>query len=182
MVQFPVYVFFSHKPLDECKQLILDYQSKSSVAMVNYLQKNYWNYSFKTTQGEVGYESNIADDVAGLVIGDRCFDLKNKYKYVLDLGAEWKMHTGMPFVFAVWVTKEFLSSSFREAFNNALASGVQNLDWSAKPHSEKYNYLFHNISYQFDTSKRASFDLFMEYLTEKQMITSYLNHYPDHAN
>ena len=96
---------FSEIPLNKCDTIILDYQSRSSVVLTKYLHEKYWLYDLKFVQGKPGYEKKIQDRTAGLVIGDRCFNLKEIFPYHLDLGEAWKKYTELPFVFAVWVSR-----------------------------------------------------------------------------
>lgn len=158
---------FSEIPLAECDILLLDYQSRTSSAMARYFQNKYWNYNLEFVDGEEGYESNIRGRTAGLVIGDRCFALKDRYNHILDLGQAWKEKENLPFVFAVWVSKIKLEQSFKLSFNQALANGVQNLQWSAPINSPSYDYLKNYISFPFDESKRTAFNIFMEYLKKE---------------
>ncbi len=163
---------YSEIPIEECEYLILDYQSRSSVALTKYLEDKHWQYGFDLIQGEPGYEENIRGNYAGLVIGDRCFTLKDRYQYTVDLGHEWKQITGLPFVFAVWITKIGLADEFKEAFNQALANGVGHLEWSVPKDSPAWNYLAHNISYDFNEDKKKAFKLFMKYLEEEMVTTA----------
>lgn len=158
---------FSEIPLNECDTLLLDYQSRTSAALTRYFQNNYWNYNLNFIDADIGYESQIKAKIAGLVIGDRCFSLKDRFTYVVDLGEVWKMKENLPFVFAVWVSKIELDASFKIAFNQALADGVNNLQWSAPLKSPSYDYLKNYISFPFDESKRKAFNIFMQYLKQE---------------
>ncbi|MBO97835.1 MAG: radical SAM protein, partial [Flavobacteriales bacterium] len=53
--------------------------------------------------------------------------MKDKYKYVYDLSSIWKKLTGLPFVFALWVTNKNLDNKFLSQFNLALSFGVKNI-------------------------------------------------------
>ena len=70
---------------------------------------------------------NISGDKAGLVIGDRAFDLNKKYKYVYDLSLSWKKMTGLPFVFAAWISNKELPENFISELELALKNGVNNI-------------------------------------------------------
>ena len=59
-----------------------------------------------------------------MVIGDRTFALPWRFPYIYDLGEIWQQHTGLPFVFAAWVTTKKLDPDFLEQFNEALAMGL----------------------------------------------------------
>ena len=62
---------FSDVPLNEIENVLLDYQSRTSVLLLQILLKEHWRLSPKLTVAESGYESLIEGNTAGLVIGDR---------------------------------------------------------------------------------------------------------------
>ena len=78
--------------------------------------------------GTADYENKIAGTTAGLVIGDRALEQRQKSKYIYDLGTAWKEMTGLPFVFAAWVSNKELPAEFIEAFNKANETGFIHLD------------------------------------------------------
>ena len=63
---------FSQVPMDEIKQVYLDYQSRTSVNLAKVLLKEYWkkDVEFIDASGE-DFRENIAGSTAGVVIGDR---------------------------------------------------------------------------------------------------------------
>jgi chorismate dehydratase len=73
-----------------------------------------------------GFEKQIKGTTAGVVIGDRAFKLNETDLKRWDLSNTWKDMTGLPFVFATWVSNRNLPSEFIFAFNDALRIGLQN--------------------------------------------------------
>ena len=60
---------------------------------------------------------------------------KNKGRYRListDLGLEWKKFTGLPFVFAAWVSNKRLDDDFIKSFNEANEYGLEKIESVAK--------------------------------------------------
>ena len=53
--------------------------------IINYIIKRLLEGNPKLIYSDIGFEKNISGNNAGLVIGDRAFDLNKKYKYVYDL-------------------------------------------------------------------------------------------------
>ena len=91
---------FSDVPISEIASIYLDYQSRTSVALLKILLKEYWGLDPEFKDAELGFEESISGINAALVIGDRAFGLNRKHQYVYDLSAIWKEMTGFPFVFA----------------------------------------------------------------------------------
>ena len=96
---------FSEVPMDEIKKVYLDYQSRTSVALLKWLMKEYWGIDPEIMQAvDENYRNEIKGTTAGLVIGDRAFEQRKISTFIYDLGSEWKKITGLPFVFAAWVS------------------------------------------------------------------------------
>src|SRR5690606_8323463 len=115
---------FSDVPIEDITGLYLDYQSRSSVALARYLLRRYWKVSPALLRAEAGYEERVKDTVAGLVIGDRALRQRQKNKYVYDLAEAWIAHTGLPMVFAAWVSNKSLPREFIDQFDEATGTGT----------------------------------------------------------
>lgn len=129
---------FSEVPLAEIKSIILDYQSRTSVALLKLLLKAHWKIAPELIMGETGYEDKIGGTTAGLVIGDRAFKQRLKSPYIYDLGAAWKEMTGLPFVFAAWVSNKKLDENFLVEFNKAVGLGLGELEAIVAKQEYKY--------------------------------------------
>lgn len=158
---------FSDVPMNEIKKVYLDYQSHSSVALLKYLMKEYWGIRPELVQAEDDkYRNEIKGANAGLVIGDRAFEQRKISTFIYDLGSEWKKITGLPFVFAAWVSKRKLPIDFIAAFNDANAAGLQHIDEIADEtafdlYDLKKYYKLH-LSYRLDDAKRKGMEHFLE--------------------
>ena len=64
------------------------------------------------------FESNIKGNTAGVIIGDRAYNYRDNFPYVYDLSNAWKKFSGLPFVFACWVSNKPLDPSFKKAFSS----------------------------------------------------------------
>lgn len=163
---------YSQVPLNEIKTVTLDYQSKSSITLTKVLFKFFWNFEVDYLDAMPGFENEIKNTNAAVVIGDRTFELNGKFKYEYDLAEEWKKFTGLPFVFAAWVSTEKLPQEFIKEFNSVLKHGIDNIllaikeDYNLKSLSEDQTieYLVSRIDYNLDADKRKALDLFLEYI------------------
>jgi len=159
---------YSDVPIEEIESIALDYQSRTSVALLKVLLKEYWQLNPELKKSDVGFEDNIKGKHAALVIGDRAFTLNTKHKFIYDLSAIWKEMTDLPFVFAAWVSNTKLSQDFINAFNKALEKGLGNIDKALALERESYpncenpeDYLNNKISYSLDAEKQKGMELFL---------------------
>jgi len=160
---------YSETPLKEIEEIYLDYQSKTSVELLRILCREYWKITPKFKNSEKGFEDKIEGRTAALIIGDRAFAANKKYKYVYDLSEIWKEMTGLPFVFACWISNKNIDENFLSEFNSALKFGLSEIDKSVEiekhnfPHCNNPNdYLNNKISYILDKEKRKGMELFLE--------------------
>jgi chorismate dehydratase len=81
------------------------------------------------------------------------------------LGLAWKAMTGLPFVFAAWISNKKIPAEFIDAFNRANALGLNSLDDIAEQQQYKsydlHQYYTENISYRLDEHKKEGMKLFM---------------------
>src|SRR5687768_5763961 len=96
-------MLYSFVPLGEIEEVLLDYQSRTSLLLARVLAKEYWKICPRWVNAGEGFENDIRDRTAAVVIGDRTFSLSGKFPFQYDLSAEWHKMTGLPFVFACWV-------------------------------------------------------------------------------
>ncbi len=162
-------VLASEVPVDEVDTVLMDYQSRSSVLLAKVLAKFYWKKEFHWENTCNNFQNvSIKGKTAGVVIGDRVFEVEKRYPYCYDLSEEWMKFTGLPFVFAVWVATSELPKQFEEQFNKALEFGVNSLDEVARIETKKYpdvninDYFTNNINYPLDEKKRAGMNKFLE--------------------
>lgn len=160
---------FSEKPLPEIKRLYLDFHSKTSATLAPILCREYWNIQLEFLQATEGFEQRIGGDTAGLVIGDRAIGLEKRFPFVYDLGEAWLDWTGLPFVFAAWISVRPIETEFLAQFNRALQSGIAHIPELTKilpsmPGFDVEAYFRQNISYELDDAKWAGLQHFLQYL------------------
>jgi chorismate dehydratase len=162
---------FSEVPMNEIKKVWLDYQSRSSVELLKWLMKEYWGINPELIEAtDENYRKEIKGTSAGLVIGDRAFEQRKISTFLYDLGMEWRSITGLPFVFAAWVSNKQLPADFIIDFNNANGLGLQHIDEIIASHPfdlydlKKY-YTLH-ISYKLDERKKKGMELFLQCIKE----------------
>ncbi|MCF8459447.1 MAG: menaquinone biosynthesis protein [Flavobacteriales bacterium] len=162
---------FSEVPLEEIEEVLLDYQSRTSVQLVQLLAQKHWKITPKWKQADADFIENIKGKTAGVVIGDRAFPLHEKFPVVKDLAQEWKDLTGLPFVFACWVSNKPLSAEFVSEFQEALNFGLNHKQEAIASLANDNNetlvrYVEKVISYKLDDKKLQALKLFHEWLSK----------------
>lgn len=158
---------FSEVPLTKIKKIYLDYQSRTSSELLKWIIKESWGIHPQIVDAkDEDYLEEIRGTTAGLVIGDRAFEQRSRSAYFFDLGSEWKKVTGLPFVFAAWVSNKILPEEFIIAFNNANALGLKHLDEIISQHPFRLydlkKYYTKDLKYRFDDEKRKGMEKFLE--------------------
>ena len=160
---------FSEVPIEQVKEVYLDYQSRTSVNLAKVLLKEYWKIDVELIDatGE-DFRSRLTGTTAGVIIGDRALEQRSKSKYIYDLGEAWKAHTGLPFVFAAWIANKKLPEEFVAAFNEANALGLSNIEEVVREnyfqHFDLHKYYTSCISYALDEEKKKGLELFLNKL------------------
>ncbi len=159
---------FSEVPLERVEKVLLDYQSRTSVALARVLIKHYWKITPVLEDAKEDFREYIKGTTAAVVIGDRAFEQRRQSTYMYDLAAAWKAFTGLPFVFAAWVANKKLPGEFIKQFNQANKIGLLSIDKvvaeNPYPLYDLDYYYHHNISYHLTADKRIGLDKFLSFL------------------
>jgi chorismate dehydratase len=157
---------YSNIPLEECDQIILSAESRTSNLLVQLINRDYWkfNLDFKPASSVLPSPSPPPSS-AFLFIGDICFEKEKEFAYRTDLGLAWKEWTGLPFAFACWVSVKPVDPDFEQRLNQAFEKGIQAIphlifQGPTSPEILK-SYLKENISYAFDGGKREAMERFL---------------------
>ena len=156
---------FSDVPITEIKEILLDYQSRTSAALLKILLKEHWHINPVMTDTKDGYQELIKGTTAGLIIGDRALKQRKKSRYIYDLAEAWQQMTGLPFLFAAWVSNKQLPRSIIVSFNQTTGKGLDHIpDIVAAndfPDYDLTTYYTKNIDYRLDEDKQKALELFL---------------------
>jgi chorismate dehydratase len=159
---------FSEVPMEKVTAVMLDYQSRTSVQLARVLLKEYWKTDPLLLDAGPDFRQQIRGTTAGVVIGDRALEQRKISPFVYDLGEGWKQLTGLPFVFAAWISNKPLDAAFMERFNAAMRQGLERIDEviAENPYSifDLREYFTKRLDYRLDGSKRRGLDRFIRYL------------------
>lgn len=149
---------FSDIPLAGVKRLYLDFHSRTSVALARILCEKYWHIQPEFLPATEGFEQHIKGTTAAVIIGDRAIGKEKQFAYTYDLGEAWMNWTGLPFVFAAWISTKPLPTALVSRFNAALQTGIEHIPDLTKilpaiPGFDLEEYFRHHISYELDQPK-----------------------------
>lgn len=174
--------------LDGCR-IGLTAESDTSVALLKIILGCFMGFDNSFHRTDLELKNAFSSFSALLLIGDTAMreSLKADGCHVYDLGELWHAHTGLPFVFALWIVnrkavsgredelREF-SRDLAEAKRIAAeriaeyASNADGYDWFGKP--ELLSYWQENISYDFGEAEQKGVLTFYRYASELDIITS----------
>jgi chorismate dehydratase len=168
-------LLLSHVPMDRITKVHLDWDSRTSVQLVQVLAKKFWHIDPEWIPLDPGGSEQGGQQESLVAIGDKTFSLASRYEYIYDLADEWIKYTSLPFVFAVWMTKQKLPESILDNFNKALEYGVNHKEETIRffmdkllPGVDPMDYLSNNISFAFDEAKKKGLELFLSMIKPKQ--------------
>jgi len=131
---------FSRRPIEQLSDatVLLSASSRTSVLLLGLLCRHRWQIAprFATARAEAMDLESLAGlpHEAVLVIGDAALLLtaRRDYPIKVDLGAEWRGWTGLPFVFAVWAARRETAAEPVRAIHERLlesrAWGLSHID------------------------------------------------------
>jgi chorismate dehydratase len=167
---------FSDVPLNKIETILLDYQSRTSVELLKILIKQFWkiNPVLEETNGE--YQSDISGTTAALIIGDRALQQRKISPYIYDLGLEWKKFTGLPFVFAAWISNKKLDEDFINSFNKANSIGLNKIETIVEENIFSVfnlsDYYTKYISFELNDVKKKALGLFLNKISSGSLLIS----------
>lgn len=159
---------FSDVPINNIQTVLLDYQSRTSIVLAQFLLKEFWQLNPVFERATENFQQQIKGATAAVVIGDRAFEQRKKSKYCYDLGLAWKQHTGLPFVYAAWISNKKLSKQFTAEFNAANEFGLGRIDEVIEQHQHHQDeinlkeYYTRFIEYKLTNQKLKAMELFLE--------------------
>ena len=119
----------SKVPPRHIRRLALDENSRTSVALAKIVLQRAYGVSPECVSRPPEIEAMMDEADAALVIGDPALQVSAASYCILDLAAEWRRLTGLPFVFAVWAVRSNVEvDGLASVFTRSLEQGMKNLD------------------------------------------------------
>lgn len=158
----------SEVPIEKTEKIFLDFHSRTSVKLAQILCRERWKIKPEFIAAPDNFMDKVQDTTAAVIIGDRALNLPKQFAYQYDLAFEWKQLTGLPFVFACWVSNKKLPDQWLLKFNDALKFGIDNQQnyfprlQTEFPYCNVSEYLTQNIQFVLDERKKQAMDLFLK--------------------
>lgn len=179
------------RELESVKSVSLDISSKTSACLTKIIFREFLGFEPVWKDANPDLDAMLAESDCALLIGDPALKLSISkevgvmsvppalaggltYK-TFDLAELWNKHTGLGFVFAMWMTR---NESCSINFAAARDEGLLHLDDIAANYKaeigmtapEMLEYLSENISYSIDDSMQKGLELYFELAVKHKLI------------
>jgi chorismate dehydratase len=161
---------FSRVPLDAIRRLALDEGSRTSIALVQILLDERFGIRPQLEPLPLGASVRDTQADAVLLIGDRAIHAPGgPFAAVWDLGEQWRLWSGLPFVFAMWVARAGVDlQGVDAALSEARDQGVRHLEQIASVEAaplglterECLVYLRDNLHFYLGSDEQQGLELF----------------------
>ncbi|MDT7542133.1 MAG: chorismate dehydratase [Acidobacteriota bacterium] len=157
------------KDLRDVRRVALDESSRTSAALVRIILREFYGRDVETATRSPDVRAMLDSADAALVIGDPAMTFAREGLIVHDLASLWREHTGLGFVFAMWMAHESAHEAIRTAdFAGARDEGLAHLgeivaDYAQQlslPREELHDYLTGNVCFDLDDEMRAGLELY----------------------
>ncbi|MDX9754108.1 MAG: menaquinone biosynthesis protein [bacterium] len=165
---------FSQKEPQDIQSIALDNNSLASNTLLRILLREYWQISPKLVTYTPPVCRGLEKADAALCIGDNAFYArfpKDESRYRYDLGALWKELTGLPFVYAAWITRPELNPNLiADPFVEAKEKGLKHVNQLSLVCAQQrnlpadfiYRYFTQNIYYDLGEKERQGIHCYFD--------------------
>ena len=163
---------YSRVPIGEIQTLALDEGSRTSATLVRVILAEQYGVQPKLVPLPIQESITTTSADAILVIGDRAIHpTEEQFHETWDLGEKWLKWTGLPFVFAMWVTRKGVETgTVGAALENARDLGEKSIPAIAKREADSIGisvetaerYLTNNLHFRLGSAERNGLRLFSE--------------------
>lgn len=163
---------YGRRPIEEVRTLALDEGSRTSAALVRILLKERFGLMPRWEGLPIGTGPDQSTADAVMLVGDRgLLPPEGEWEFVWDLAQQWVEWTGLPLVFATWVSRP--GAELRDLAGPLAAArdaGVCSLDEIAQaaapvvgiPYAQCLTYLRDRLVYRLGPRERLGMDRFCE--------------------
>jgi chorismate dehydratase len=159
------------KQLENINSVALDESSRTSATLVKIIFREFLDREPEWTTRAPNIEEMLDKNDAALIIGDPGMGFRRRGLNVWDMAGLWKQHTGLGFVFAMWMVRdEAVERAQMVDFAAARDEGVLHLEDIVASYRDKIpmaveelgNYLTENIVFNVDESMERGLRLYFE--------------------
>ena len=164
----------------DIRTLALDEGSRTSAALTRVILAEHFGVFPESTPLPLEHSTSDTSADAVLLIGDRAMHAPTEhFARVIDLGQFWNDWTGLPFVFAMWVTRQdACTDGLDEALSQARDLGVADIPAIARSEAPRLGlsentarrYLAKNLHYHLTSAERSGLRLFCELAAQHHLV------------
>lgn len=157
--------------LKNVNSVALDESSRTSATLVRIIFREFVGTDPTWQTAVPDLQRMLNENDGALIIGDPGMTFSREGFHVWDLASLWRQHTGLAFVFAMWMIRDDTTTATSSLdFRGARDEGLANLD-EIVAHYEKllslsrediFEYLSENISFELDESMTGGMHLYFE--------------------
>lgn len=168
--------------LADVRSVSLDTSSRTSVVLTKIIFREFLGFEPAWSDASPNVDAMLAESDAALLIGDPALGLSKSGATAtgpslrtFDLAGLWHEHTGLGFVFAMWMTRR---DRVDIDFVAAREEGISHIEQISANYAsdtgltkvEMADYLVSNISYAVDDSMRSGLDLYVSLAQKNGLI------------
>ncbi len=161
--------------LEDVRSVSLDTSSRTSVALTKILFREFLPFEPEWRDARPDIDTMLDRSDCALIIGDPALMIDEKRYQKYDLAETWRSHTGLGFVFAMWMTRR---TECHIDLAAARDEGLLHIDEIVTNyegqitlgHAELTTYLSQNISYTIDEQMRSGMELFFDLAQKNGLI------------
>jgi len=173
-----------NKRLEDIRTVALDESSRTSATLVKIIFREFLEREPEWTTRAPNLEAMLEQNDAALIIGDPGMTFPRQGLNVWDMAGLWRQHTGLGFVFAMWMVRGNTIDATEHArgvdFAEARDEGVAHIEEIVRSYQDKIpmrveelrNYLTENIVFNVDESMERGLRLYFELAFKHGLIES----------
>ena len=173
-----------NKRLENIRTVALDESSRTSATLVKIIFREFMKREPEWTTRAPNLEAMLEQNDAALIIGDPGMTFPRQGLNVWDMAGLWRQHTGLGFIFAMWMVRGDAIGATERArsvdFAGARDEGVAHIEEIVRSYQDKIpmriqelrNYLTENIVFNVDESMERGLRLYFELAFKHGLIES----------
>lgn len=167
--------------LKDVKRIALDESSRTSAALLKIIFREFLGFEPEWSSAAPNLGQMLSENDGALIIGDPGMTFARENLRLFDMAELWREHTGLGFVFALWMvgpaaSQKAMRIDFAGARDEGLARAEEIiafyeplLNLSA---AELRSYLSENISFSISDEMRAGMELYFKLAYKHGLITT----------
>lgn len=157
--------------LRSLRTIALDESSRTSATLLKIIFREFLNLEPEWRSRSPDINQMLDENDGALIIGDPAMTFRREGLNVFDLSSLWRQHTGLGFVFAMWMARDDVTQAARGIdFGGARDEGVSKIEEIIDFYEPLLNlervelreYLYENISFLPDKEMREGMELYFE--------------------